>query len=118
MFDHLGIINYPSTVASTEAIMEAAIEAGASDVESDEDMHIIYTEIPNFSDVLEFMTAKYGPAEEAHIGWKPQTIIEIDDKERAEKLLKMIDALEDSNDVQNVFGNYTFSDTVAQQLNP
>lgn len=117
MFDHVGMIHYPSSIGSAEAIMEAAIEAGASDVESDEEMHVIYTEVPSFSDVVEFMTNKYGPAEEAHIGWKPQNVIEIDDKERAEKLIKMIDALEDSDDVQNVFGNYVFSESVAKQLN-
>ena len=111
MFDHLGMMHYPA-----DAMFDAAIEAGASDVVSDEDEHVIYTDIGAFSDVLEFMTNKYGPAEEAHIGWKPQNITVIDDKERAEKLLKMIDALEDSDDVQNVFGNYEFSDEVAKAL--
>lgn len=117
MFDHVGMIHYPSSIASAEEIFEASIEAGASDVESDEEVHIIYTEVSSFSDVVEFMTNKYGPAEEAYIGWKPQNVIEVDDKERAEKLLKMIDALEDSDDVQNVFGNYEFSEAVAKQLN-
>lgn len=117
MFDHVGMIHYPSSIASAEEIFEAAIEAGASDAQSDEEGHIIYTEVSGFSDVLEFMTNKYGPAEEAYIGWKPQNVIEVDDKERAEKLLKMIDALEDSDDVQNVFGNYEFSEVVAKQLN-
>lgn len=116
MFDHVGMIHYPATVASAEAMFEAAIEAGASDVESDEDEHVIYTEVSAFSDVLEFMTNKYGAAEEAHIGWKPQNTIEIDDKDRAEKLLKMIDALEDSDDVQQVFGNYEFSEAVAKAM--
>ncbi len=116
MFDHLGMMHYPASITSAEAMFDAAIEAGASDVVSDSDEHVIYTDIGAFSDVLEFMTNKYGPAEEAHIGWKPQNITVIDDKERAEKLLKMIDALEDSDDVQNVFGNYEFSDEVAKAL--
>jgi YebC/PmpR family DNA-binding regulatory protein len=116
MFDRLGMMHYPVAIASAEAMFDAAIEAGASDVESDEDEHVIYTDAAAFPDVLEFMTNKYGPADEAHIGWKPQNIIVIDDKDRAEKLLKMIDALEESDDVQNVFGNYEFSEEVAKAL--
>ncbi len=116
MFDHLGIIQYPASVASNEQIFESAIEAGANDVLSDEDLHIIYTDIASFSDVLEFMTNKYGNPEEAHIGWKPQNIIMIDDKERAEKLLKLVEALEESDDVHQVFGNYEFSDEVCKAL--
>lgn len=116
MFDHLGIIHYPASIASKEEIFDAAIEAGASDVESYEDEHVIYTDIGAFSDVLEFMTNKYGASDEAHIGWKAQNKIIIDDKEKAEKLLKMIELLEDCDDVQNVFGNYEFSDEVSSAL--
>jgi YebC/PmpR family DNA-binding regulatory protein len=116
MFDHLGIIQYTTSVASNESMFEAAIEAGANDVLSDEDLHIIYTDIASFSDVLEFMTNKYGNPEEAHIGWKPQNIIIVDDKDRAEKLLKLVDALEESDDVHQVFGNYEFSDEIYKSL--
>jgi YebC/PmpR family DNA-binding regulatory protein len=116
MFDHVGMITYPASIGSAESVLDAAIEAGASDVESDAESHIIYTEVSSFSDTLEFLTNKYGAAEEAHIGWKPQNIVIIDDKERAEKLLKMIDAMEDSDDVQNVFGNYDFSEEVSKEL--
>jgi YebC/PmpR family DNA-binding regulatory protein len=116
MFDHLGIIQYPASVASAEAMFEDSIEAGANDVVSDEDLHIIYTDITSFSDVLEFMTNKYGNPEESHIGWKPQNIIMVEDKERAEKLLKLVDALEESEDVHHVFGNYEFSDEVYKTL--
>lgn len=104
MFDHLGIIKYESKVASADEIFESAIEAGASDVDSDDDYHIIYTEIPSFSDVLEFMSNKYGASEEACIGWKPQNTVDIDD-EKGETLMKLIDTLEDSEDVQQVFVN-------------
>ena len=116
MFDHVGIIIYPNSIASADAVFEAALEAGASDVESDGETHTIYTDVSVFSDALEFLSNKYGNAEEAHIGWKPQNILTIDDKDRAEKLLKMIDALEDSDDVQQVFGNYEFSDEVYKSL--
>jgi len=116
MFDHVGIIQYPATIASPDQIFEASIEAGAEDVVSDEDYHTIYTNIVSFSDVLEFMTNKHGNPEEAHIGWKAQNIIMIEDKERAEKLLKLVDALEDSDDVHQVFGNYEFSEEVCKAL--
>lgn len=116
MFDHLGIIQYPISIASNDAILEAAIEFGAEDVESDDMNHTIYTNIEDFSHVLEQVSNKYGAPEEAHIGWKPQNIITIDDKEKAEKLLKMIDMLEDSDDVQNVFGNYELSEDVYNSM--
>jgi YebC/PmpR family DNA-binding regulatory protein len=67
MFDHVGIIHYPVSIGSAEDVLEAAIEAGASDVDSDEDSHTIYTEVSSFSDVLEFMTNKYGASDESHI---------------------------------------------------
>ena len=105
MFDHVGIIRYPVSIGSAEEVFEAALEAGASDVRSDDDYHVIYTEIAGFSDALEYLTNKYGGAEEAHIGWKPQNMIEVSE-DKAESLMKLIDALEDSDDVQQVFGNF------------
>jgi YebC/PmpR family DNA-binding regulatory protein len=104
MFDHLGIIKYEASIASAEDLFESAIEAGASDVSSDDEEHIIYTDISSFADVLEFMSNKYGASEEACIGWKPQNTMDIDE-EKGEKLMKLIDALEDSDDVQHVFVN-------------
>lgn len=116
MFDHLGIVQYPLSIGSSEAVLEAAIEAGAEDVESDEEYHVIYTSIEAFSDAVDFLTSKYGDPEEAHIGWKPQNYVIIDEKERAEKLLKMVEMLEDNDDVQRVFGNYELSEEVCKAL--
>jgi YebC/PmpR family DNA-binding regulatory protein len=116
MFDHLGIIQYPINVASADVIFESAIEAGANDIDSNDEQHTIYTDIEKFSNCLEFMTNKYGAPEDSHIGWKPQNIITISDFERAEKLLKLVDALEESDDVQQVFGNYELSDDVYDKL--
>lgn len=116
MFDHLGIIQYPFSISNVDSMLESAIESGAEDVESDEDSHFIYTKIENFSNCLEFLTKKYGSPEDSHIGWKPQNTIIIEDKERAEKLLKLVDALEESDDVQKVFGNYELSDEIYAQL--
>ncbi|MES2214558.1 MAG: YebC/PmpR family DNA-binding transcriptional regulator, partial [Pseudomonadota bacterium] len=67
MFDHLGIIRYPANIASNDDILEVGIEYGASDIESDESYHIIYTALEDFSEVLEKLSAKYGSPEEAHI---------------------------------------------------
>lgn len=116
MFDRLGIIQYPIAVAGHDAMFESAIEAGAADVAVDEEYHIIYTAIDSFSECLQALTEKYGEPEESYIGWRPQNLVIIDDVERAEKLLKMVDLLEENDDVQRVFGNYEFSDEVYEVL--
>lgn len=112
LFKHCGVIQYPTNIASNEDIFEAAIEAGGDDIVSDEIFHTIYTDIENFSKVLEFLTDKYGIPEDSYIGWIPLNTIIIDDKEKAEKLLKLVEILEESDDVQRVFGNYELSDDV------
>lgn len=116
LFNHLGIIQYSLSLASNEEMLEAAIEAGANDVNSDEYLHSIYTNIENFSEVLEYLANKYGHPEESFIGWIPQNTIFINDKEKAEKLLKLVELLEESDDVQKVFGNYELSDEVYELL--
>ncbi|MCC8417655.1 MAG: YebC/PmpR family DNA-binding transcriptional regulator [Rickettsia endosymbiont of Bryobia graminum] len=116
MFDNLGIIQYQSEVTSTESMLEMALEAGAKDMIEEEDGYIIYTDIENFAQVSEFLISKYGNPQESYIGWIPQNLITIDDKNRAEKLLKLIDLLEDNDDVQNVFGNYELSDEIYENM--
>ncbi len=116
MFDHLGIITFPANIASSEKILELAIESGAMDVESDEFYHTIYTAIEDYSPMLEKLSNIVGSPEEACIGWKPQNIITITEKEKAEKLLKLIDLLEESEDIQKVFGNYEFSSEIIEFL--
>lgn len=116
MFDHVGKIQYKNSIATADEVMESAIEAGAIDVVSDEDSHDIYTEIESFSTCLEYLTEKYEAPIEAEIEWKPQNYIVIDDEDRANKLLKLIDALEESDDVQKVFGNYELSEELFEKL--
>ncbi|NRB11024.1 MAG: YebC/PmpR family DNA-binding transcriptional regulator [Rickettsiaceae bacterium] len=116
MFDKLGIINYPANIASNDEILESAIEAGADDAESDSEEHIIYTDVESFSEVLNYLTEKYQAPSESVIGWKPQNTIAVSDIEQAEKILKFIDALEDSDDVQEIYGNYDISDELLNQL--
>ncbi|MFV9930371.1 MAG: YebC/PmpR family DNA-binding transcriptional regulator [Rickettsia endosymbiont of Haemaphysalis japonica] len=112
LFNHCGVIQYPINIASNADVLEAAIEAGGHDIISDDTTHTIYTDIENFSKVLEFLTGKYGIPEDSYIGWIPLNTIIIDDKEKAEKLLKLVEVLEESDDVQRVFGNYELSDDV------
>ena len=116
MFDRVGRIDYPASVASADDVMESAIEGGANDVESSDEEHIIYTDIESFSECLEYMDSKYSTPTEAEIEWKPQNVIPVTDEERAIKLLKLIDALEESDDVQKVFGNYEMSEELLEKL--
>tara|TARA_B110000503_G_scaffold143697_1_gene247200 strand:+ start:6198 stop:6953 length:756 start_codon:yes stop_codon:yes gene_type:complete len=116
MFDRIGRIEYARIVASDDQMMESAIEAGANDVESNEIEHFIYTNIESFPNSLEYLSQKYGMPAESGIEWKPQTIIMIEDEERAAKILKLIDVLEESDDVQKVFGNYELSEKLFNKL--
>ncbi|WP_417904566.1 YebC/PmpR family DNA-binding transcriptional regulator [Candidatus Tisiphia endosymbiont of Micropterix aruncella] len=116
MFDHLGVIQYPVELISAESILESSLEVGAKDVISEEDAYLIYTDIENFVQTLEFLTNKYGTPEESYIGWIPQNIMIIEDKDKAEKLLKLVDLLEESDDVQKVFGNYELSDAIYETM--
>ena len=116
MFDRVGRIEYARSTTPDDEMMESAIEAGASDVESKGMEHFIYTNIESFSDCLEYLSNKYGIPIESEIEWKPQNTILIEDEERATKLLKLIDTLEENDDVQKVFGNYDLSEEIFDKL--
>jgi YebC/PmpR family DNA-binding regulatory protein len=115
MFDRLGLIEYNAKVASEDAMLEAAIEAGAEDVSSDEDGHAIYTTMEGLREVATALEAKFGEPRKAVLTWKPQNNVLVDD-EAGEKLLKMIDLLDGHDDVQNVYGNFAFSDTLMAKM--
>jgi YebC/PmpR family DNA-binding regulatory protein len=104
MFDRVGQIVYPASAGSEDAVMEAAIEAGAEDVESDEDGHTIYTAFESLNEVAQALEAKLGEAKSTAIAWRPksQTPIEGD---AAGTFMKLIESLEDDDDVQNVWSN-------------
>ena len=116
MFDRVGIVEYNTEVASEDEMFEAAVEAGAENAESGEELHIITCPMDELGTVRDALTAKYGDPESARIGWSAQTPIEINDLEQAEAILKLVDALEDLDDVQSVWGNYIITDEVADQL--
>jgi YebC/PmpR family DNA-binding regulatory protein len=115
MFDHVGVIEYDAKVASAEAMFEAALEAGADDVVSNESTHEIYAGQANFGSVAKTLEAKFGEPKKASLVWRPQNTVAVDD-EQGEKLLKLIDNLNDHDDVQNVYANFEISDALVQKM--
>ncbi|MEM9043752.1 MAG: YebC/PmpR family DNA-binding transcriptional regulator [Pseudomonadota bacterium] len=115
MFDRKGQILYPVSVGDEDAIMEAAIEAGAEDVESSEDGHVIYTEATDLNEVSNALEEALGEAESTKLIWKPQTLTEVDENSGS-TLMKLIGALEDDDDVQSVTANFEMSDEVMEKL--
>jgi len=116
MFDRVGLIEFHDSNLSEEQMLEIAIEAGADECISDGNHHEIYCSPNKFNEVNEFITHKIGEPSVAKLYWKPQNITEINDVEKAEKLLKLIDALEDNDDVQAVCGNYEIADSIADKI--
>ena len=115
MFDHVGVIEYAAGVASGEAMFEAALEAGADDVVSNENGHEIYASQSNFGTVAKALEAKFGEPRKAAMTWRPQNTVAVDD-EQGEKLIKLIDNLNDQDDVQNVYGNFEVSDALVAKM--
>jgi YebC/PmpR family DNA-binding regulatory protein len=115
MFDRVGVIEYDAKVASADAMLEAAIDAGADDVASAAAGHEIYASQENFRDVAKALEAKFGEPRKAALVWKPQTTVSLDD-EQGERLLKLIETLEEHDDVQNVFANFEVSDALVQKM--
>lgn len=115
MFDHVGAIEFETKTASADAMLEAAIEAGADDVTSDENGHEVIVSIESFHEVAKALEAKFGEPRKAGLIWKPQNNTTVDD-EVGEKLFKLIDLLEDNDDVQNVYANFEISDSLASKL--
>src|SRR5690606_38241452 len=115
MFDRKGEIFYKPEAGDADTVMMAAIEAGAEDVESDEDGHWIYTSDTDLAEVSQALEASLGESEHSKLIWKPQAPTEVD-LETAQKLMKLIEALEDDDDVQNVTGNFDIPEDVAAQL--
>jgi YebC/PmpR family DNA-binding regulatory protein len=109
MFDHVGEIAYPAAAGSADEVLEAAIEGGADDVESDDEGHWIYTSFESLGEVAAALETALGEAESVKAIWRPQNTVEVD-VEKGATLLKVIGLLEDDEDVQNVYANYAMSD--------
>ena len=115
MFDHVGSIEYPATAGSEDAVMEAAIEAGADDVVTSDEGYEVITSMDAFAEVAKAMETKFGEPKKSKLVWKPQNSIAVDD-EAGEKILKLIGALEDNDDVQNVYANFEISDALMAKM--
>jgi YebC/PmpR family DNA-binding regulatory protein len=115
MFDRVGVIEYDAKVASADDMLEAAIEAGAEDVVSTANGHEIYATQDDFRDVAKALEARFGEPRKAALVWKPQNTISIDD-EQGEKVLRLIESLEEHDDVQNVFANFEVSDALVHKM--
>ncbi|MBF9023686.1 YebC/PmpR family DNA-binding transcriptional regulator [Roseobacter sp. HKCCA2468] len=115
MFDRKGQVSYPASAGDADSIMMAAIEAGAEDVESSEDGHIIWCADTDLSDVSTALEDQLGESESTKLVWRPQTTTPLD-LDGAQKLMKLIDALEDDDDVQTVTANFEIPDEIMDQL--
>lgn len=115
MYDRVGEIVFAAEAASADDMFEAAIEAGADDCESTEDGHVLICAAESLHDVARALEDSFGEPTSARLIWRPQNSIELDD-EAGEKLLRMLDALEDNDDVQNVYANFEVSDSVLESL--
>jgi YebC/PmpR family DNA-binding regulatory protein len=115
LFQRLGVVRYPATAAGEEAMLEAAIEAGADNVESGPDGHAVTSSADTFFAVRDALEQRFGPAEDARLEWRPTTEVTLDE-ERAAAVLKLVDVLDDSDDVQNVYANFDIPDAVMQKL--
>ncbi len=115
MFDRVGEITYLASAGDADTVMMAALDAGAEDVESDEEGHWIYCAADGLSDVTEALERQLGECDEAKLVWKPQTRTNVD-LETAQKLMRLIETLEDDDDVQTVTANFDVPEDIAAQL--
>lgn len=116
MFEHIGQIIYAAADIDGDEVFEIALEAGADNVESDEQIHEITCAMEDFNDVQSALEAKFGPSQEAGIVWKPNNSIPVETEEKATSVFKLVDALEDNDDVQKVSANFDIPDEILEKL--
>lgn len=114
-FNRVGQIRYPAAAASADDMLEAAIDAGALDCESTEEGHEITCAPDELAAVQEKLEARFGPPDEASLTWKPQMTVPVDD-DKADGLLKLLEALDENDDVQRVIANFEVSEAVMARL--
>ncbi len=115
LFDRIGQVSYPASIASADQMFEAAVEAGAEDVESNDEEHVVLCSGDALNSVRDALDKRFGAALSAKVVWKPKTLVPVEG-DNAEALFKLLEALEDSDDVQNVFANFDVSDDVLARL--
>jgi YebC/PmpR family DNA-binding regulatory protein len=114
-FERLGLIEYPATSGDDEKVLEAAIEAGADDVESDDDGHRIWTSVEGLHEVARALEPMLGEAEGTKLAWRPSTEVEVRG-EQAQQLVRLMEALEEDDDVQTVWGNEHIPDEELEKI--
>ena len=114
-FERKGVLWYPGLADQADAMLEAAIEAGALDVESDAEGHEVTCAAEDFFALKDALEARFGAAESAKVEWVPNLRIDLDE-EKAREVIKLIDRLDESDDVQNVYANFEVSEAVMQRL--
>jgi YebC/PmpR family DNA-binding regulatory protein len=115
MFDHVGVIAYPAEKGSEDAMLEVALEAGADECITSEEGHEFISSIENYAAVRDALEAKLGAPASAAITWRPKNSVAVPD-DAGETLVKLIEVLDDHDDVQNVYGNYELSDALIAKL--
>ncbi|MGP8027618.1 MAG: YebC/PmpR family DNA-binding transcriptional regulator [Acidocella sp.] len=115
MFNRMGVVRYQASAADADTMLEAAIEAGADDVGSNEDGHEVQVAIEGFFAVRDALAQKFGEPAEARIEWRPNMTVALDE-EKAASVLKLLDVLEDDDDVQNVYANFEVPEEVMAKL--
>lgn len=115
MFEHVGNIVFAADKASEDDMFEAAVEAGADNVDSDGETHDITTNRDDFATVLDALEAKYGEPQSSGLIWKPNDLVSVD-AEKAETVMNLMEALDDLDDVQNVYANFDIADDILEKL--
>ena len=115
MFDHVGLVEFAPEVADAETMFEAALDAGADDVVSSEGGHEIYVTQDRLGEIAKALETKFGEPRKAALVWKPQNTVAVND-EQGEKLFKLIETLNEHDDVQNVYANFEVSDALVAKM--
>lgn len=116
-FNHCGLMVYPTSIGGEDEVMEAALEAGASDFEAEGEVYKVITEVPDFGSVRDAMQEKYGDAiEDPDLTYIPNNWMEVTDSEIAEKVQKLVDLVDEDDDVQEVITNMDVSDEIAEKM--
>jgi YebC/PmpR family DNA-binding regulatory protein len=116
MFDRIGQVIYPAGEIEADDMFEAALEAGADNVESDAQIHEVTCAMEDFNDVRDALEEKFGNPQEAGIVWKPQNTIPVETEDLANSLFKLVDVLEDNDDVQKVSANFDIPEEIMEKM--
>ena len=116
LFDRVGLVEFDASKITSEQMLEASIEGGADECESDESSHTVFCKIDHLHNLRDFLTNKFGEPKLTKLFWKPKSVIEITDMEEAKSLMKLLEALDDLDDVQSVSGNYTISAAILDKI--